>query len=105
RHLRGLTHLQLHLTDMGDEGCDEIVHSGALRRLKVLDLAHGAITDRGAAILAASADLRNLEQLDVSSNQITAARVEALRQTGAKLQAGKQPQPGSEEYLYEGDWE
>ena len=48
RHLTGLTHLQLRLADFGDEGIDEIVASGLLKRLKVLDLRHGLVTDAGA---------------------------------------------------------
>src|SRR5262249_33565001 len=47
-HLRSLTHLQLRLTDFGDDGVEEVVASGALKRLRVLDLSNGCVTDRGA---------------------------------------------------------
>src|SRR5262249_29020215 len=51
RHLRSLTHLRLRLSDMGDAGCAEIVRSGILKRLKMLDLRHGCVTDDGARTL------------------------------------------------------
>src|SRR5215469_2037941 len=47
-HLKGLTHLHIYLSDSGDEGCAEIVRSGLLKRLKVLDLWSGRISDEGA---------------------------------------------------------
>ena len=75
---------------MGDEGCEEIVRSGAVKRLKTLDLMHGRISDRGAEILAGCPDLRNLELLDVSYNSLTKAGIATLRKAGvAKVVAGK----------------
>src|SRR5262249_16512386 len=50
-HFPNLTRLQLRLSSLGDEGCREIVASGILRRLKVLDLRHGRVTDAGARLL------------------------------------------------------
>ena len=47
-HLKSLTHLRLRLTDFGDKGVEEIVSSGMLKRLKVLDLKGGCVTDDGA---------------------------------------------------------
>jgi uncharacterized protein (TIGR02996 family) len=78
-HLRALTHLHLHRSDLGDVGCTEIVTSGILKRLKVLDLRHGEISDSGARILADCPDLRNLELLDVERNALTQAGIDALR--------------------------
>ena len=52
-HLAGLRLLQLRYCDAGDAGCEEIVSSGLLGRLDLLDLAHGIITDEGARRLAA----------------------------------------------------
>jgi hypothetical protein len=46
-HLKALTHLRLRLTDFGDLGASEIVNSGIMRRLKILDLRHGCMTDEG----------------------------------------------------------
>src|SRR5262249_23952259 len=68
RHLRALTHLQLRLNDMGDEGCGEFVRSGILKRLRRLDLTGGRVTDAGARILAACPDLRRLEHLSLANN-------------------------------------
>src|SRR5262249_7929232 len=59
-HLKSLTQLRLRLTDFGDKGADEIVASGILKRLKVLDLQGGSISDEGAKALAACPDLKNL---------------------------------------------
>src|SRR5207244_2385641 len=50
-HLSSLTHLQVHMTNFGDEGYRQIVESGALRRLKILDIAYGNMTDEGACLL------------------------------------------------------
>jgi uncharacterized protein (TIGR02996 family) len=107
-HLRSLTHLQVRLCDMGDEGCREIVDSGILKRLKRLDLRHGCITDDGARLLADCPDLRRLELLDVNRNGLTAAGIEALEATGIKVRCRNQLSPGElarSEYLEEGDFE
>jgi uncharacterized protein (TIGR02996 family) len=107
-HLRSLTHLRLRLTDAGDEGCEEIVQSGVLKRLKVLDLRHGCITDKGARLLARCPDLKNLELLDVGRNALTAKGAEALRATGVPLKADAQhtrSEVAERRYLYEGDCE
>ena len=37
---------------MGDKGVKEIVASGILARLKVLDLRHGCVSDKGAEMIA-----------------------------------------------------
>jgi uncharacterized protein (TIGR02996 family) len=110
RHLGNLTHLQLRLSDMGDRGCEEVVRSGVLRRLKVLDLRHGCITDEGARTLAACPDLRNLELLDVQRNRLMAAGVRALKGAGIWVRVENQQQPAegggyNGDYLYEGDVE
>jgi uncharacterized protein (TIGR02996 family) len=109
-HLKGLTHLRLRLSDMGDKGCREVVASGILRRLKVLDLRHGRITDEGARTLAESPDLKNLELLDLDNNCLTSAGISALRATGVRLSAKDQWQPSGDEvddqeYLFAGDIE
>jgi hypothetical protein len=100
-----LTHLQARMTTFGDEGCRRIVRSGALRRLKSLDLGHGSMTDEGARLLAASPDLQNLELLDVSRNAVTEEGVAALRATGVRVVAENQHEIDEEDYLYEVDFE
>jgi uncharacterized protein (TIGR02996 family) len=88
-HLKSLTHLQLRLSDMGDEGVREIVSSGILKRLKWLDLRHGRITDEGAALFAACPDAKNLERLDLSRNGVTSSGLRALRKAGVSAVADK----------------
>ena len=108
-HLTSLTHLRLRLTDFGDRGAKEIVESGILKRLKVLDLRHGCVTNEGARLLAACPDLRNLERLDLSRNALTDAGIAALRGTKVPAELARQHDPTGEdehpEYLYEGDYE
>jgi hypothetical protein len=108
-HLPNLTHLRLRLTDFGDRGAKEIVESGILKRLKVLDLRHGCMTDEGAGLLAACQDLRKLEQLDLSRNALTDAGMALLRATKVPVELAHQHAPTGEDdnphYLYEGDYE
>lgn len=104
-HLPSLTHLQVRMTTFGDEGCRTIIQSGALRRLKALDLGYGNMTDAGARLLAACSDLKNLEVLDVSRNALTARGLTALRAAGIRVVADNQHAPDEEEYLYEVDFE
>jgi uncharacterized protein (TIGR02996 family) len=92
-HLKGLTHLELHRTDLGDAGCAAIVQSGLLRRLKVLNLSDGCITDAGAGILAACPDLKNLQRLDLSNNALTDDGMAILRAAGVALTADDQFSP------------
>src|SRR5439155_25677016 len=70
-NLPNLTHLRLRLSNVGDQGCREIVASGILKRLKVLDLRHGCVTDEGARTLAECPDVKNLEWLDLDRNGLT----------------------------------
>jgi uncharacterized protein (TIGR02996 family) len=104
-NLPNLTHLQVHMTTFGDEGCRPIIQSGALRRLKVLDIGYGNMTDEGARLLAACPDLKNLERLDMSRNALTDEGIAALQATGVRFAAGEQHGPGEEDYLFEVDFE
>jgi uncharacterized protein (TIGR02996 family) len=110
-HLKSLTHLELRLSDFGDEGIREVVGSGILKRLKVLDLRHGCVTDAGARLLAGCPDLHNLELLDLSRNALNAKGMKALRDTGIPVELGDQhsggPGAGSrdDEYVYGDDME
>jgi hypothetical protein len=110
-----LTHLQLRLSDFGDEGCNEIVASGVLNRLQLLDLYGGRITDKGAVALARWPDLRRLEWLNLDRNRIGPKGVEVLTASGVKFTAVEQwgnrgndddPHDWDEDsYLSDGDWE
>ena len=99
---------------MGDEGCRDIVASGVLKRLKMLDLRHGCITDEGTAVLADCPDLRNLEWLDLDRNGLSADGVERLKRLGIPLRIDSQQTQAelhpteeyrSPQYLYEGEFE
>jgi Ran GTPase-activating protein (RanGAP) involved in mRNA processing and transport len=72
---------------------EDLIESGALRRLKVLDLRHGYVTDNGARALAACRDSRRLELLDLTNNRLTARGVGALRRAGVKVRADRQQKP------------
>jgi uncharacterized protein (TIGR02996 family) len=104
-HLKSLTNLHLHGSDLGDEGCQDIVESGILRRLKVLDLRHGCIHDDGARLLAACPDLRNLELLNLESNELTEEGQAVLRRLGINVRCEIQNTVGENSYLYSGDME
>jgi uncharacterized protein (TIGR02996 family) len=106
RHLPSLTHLQVHMTTFGDEGCRAIVRSGILRRLRSLDLGYGNMTDAGAQILAECPDLKDFDLLDVSRNGLTEQGIAALRTVGIRcLVADDQHDLGEDDYLYEVDFE
>jgi uncharacterized protein (TIGR02996 family) len=103
-HLKSLTHLHLHASDLGDEGVRDIIDSGILKRLKVLDLRHGCIQDHGARLLAACPDVRNLELLDLTWNALEQETADALEEEGSSIVSGDQyDEP--EAYHYSGDME
>jgi uncharacterized protein (TIGR02996 family) len=107
-HLKNLTHLQLRLSDAGDDGVREIIASGILNRLKWLDLRHGCISDAGANLFAACSDAKKLERLDLSYNGVTAPGLAALRAAGVNAVANHtltQTELDSREYLRQGDFE
>ena len=111
-HMKALTHLRLRLTDFGDAGAKEIVESGILKRLKVLDLQGGRITDEGARLLADCPDLKHLDYLNLSRNALTQAGEQTIVATGVKSDVSSQHTLASEdfggdypEYLFEGDIE
>jgi uncharacterized protein (TIGR02996 family) len=107
-HLGNLTHLRLRLSDLGDEGIREIIASGILKRLKVLDLRHGCVTDAGARLLADCPDVRRLERLDLDRNGLTRAGVRLLKGLGISVRANDQQTPDELEervFFTEGDVE
>jgi uncharacterized protein (TIGR02996 family) len=110
-NLPSLTHLRLRLSDMGDKGVAEIISSGILKRLKVLDLRHGCVTDAGAQALAKCPDARSLEMLDLDRNSLTEVGTKALEKAGIPFSARQQWEDEEEEnsegmgYLYQGDIE
>jgi uncharacterized protein (TIGR02996 family) len=105
RHFPALRNLHLHASDLGDPGCVEIVKSGILKRLKVLDLRHGCIGDEGARALARCKDVRRLELLSLADNELTEAGCELLRGLGINVRLDNQHDPGSNQYLWSGDME
>jgi uncharacterized protein (TIGR02996 family) len=111
RNLPKLSHLTLRYTTVGDEGIAEIISSGLIRRLKVLDLLGGCVTDDGARMLAACPEVKSLERLNLDTNALTADSVSRLRAAGANLTAEGQhaevPPFGDQlpEYLFYADIE
>ena len=105
-HLGSLTHLQLRCCDGGDATVEDVVASGVLKRLRVLDLRHGNVTDAGARTLAACPDARGLE-LDLTNNRLTGRGVGALRRAGIAVRADRQQKrPYRRDHiLYYGDSE
>jgi uncharacterized protein (TIGR02996 family) len=104
-HLPSLINLHLHGCDLGDEGCVDIVESGILKRLKVLDLRHGCITDEGARTLAACPDIKRLELLSLENNELTDVGRELLNGIGIPVRCTSQNEPGEDQYLWSGDME
>ncbi len=104
-HFPALRKLLLRASDLGDKGCKQIVKSGILKRLTVLDLRHGCITDAGARTLAECPDVRNLELLNLADNQISEEGVALLGGLGINVGLESQHEVGSDEYLYSGDME
>jgi hypothetical protein len=104
-HLSSLKHLHLRGSDLGDEGCAEVVRSGVLKRLEVLDLRFGRVTDAGARALAECPDVRRLRLLSLEDNELTDAGQALLKGLGIDVRCEHQFEVGSEEYLYSGDME
>jgi uncharacterized protein (TIGR02996 family) len=104
-HFPALRHLHLHASDLGDEGCDEIVSSGILGRLETLDLGYGCIQDEGASILAACPDIRRLKYLSLENNELTYPGRAFLHELGIEVHCNNQYFPGSDDFLGTGDME
>ena len=106
-----LTHLALRFSDFGDEGVKELIDSGMLKRLTVLDLHGGCVTDEGAKLLAANPDAKKLERLNLDTNALSSQGVKELKKAGIKAITKNQhnyvPPFGDElpEYLYYADIE
>jgi uncharacterized protein (TIGR02996 family) len=108
KHLTALADLTFNLWDGGDAAADALVETGLLFRLERLDLRLGNLTDAGAHTLAGTLDARphRLRFLDLSSNAVTRAGLDALRATGVEVVCARSYAPGSTDYLAcEGDIE
>jgi uncharacterized protein (TIGR02996 family) len=108
KHLKKLTHLQLRLSAMGDDGIREFIASGILKQLKWLDLQHGCVTDEGARLLAACEDAKRLERIDLSRNAVSKKGLSALRKAGVNAVANSpltEQEVEERHYLREGDFE
>ena len=103
-HLPGLTHLQVHMTNFGDEGARGIIESGILRRLETLDIGYGNMTDDGRSPAGGMSRPEALQLLDVSRNALTVAGIAAL-EDGIRVVANEQHAVDETDYLYEGDLE
>jgi uncharacterized protein (TIGR02996 family) len=103
-HFPALRHLHLHASDLGDEGCADIIDSGILKRLETLDLRHGRISDAGARLLADCPDIKRLKYLSLADNELRETRP-LLEGLGIEVRFGSQNAPDSNEYLWSGDME
>jgi uncharacterized protein (TIGR02996 family) len=106
-YLRSLTHLQLRMCDGGDDTIRDVIKSGILKRLKMLDLRHGRVTDEGAQLLADCPEARHLDSLDLIGNRLTVTGIEALQSAGIRVRTDRQQHApyDEEDYLYYGDSE
>jgi uncharacterized protein (TIGR02996 family) len=106
-YLPSLTHLQLRCCNGGDAMVQDIVSSGILKRLEMLDLRHGFITDQGAKWLAECPDTRNLKLVDLVNNRLTATGIAQLQSAGVPIRAERQQgEPyGDDAVTYCGDTE
>lgn len=106
---QGLTHLQLRLTDVGNDLLRELVAGGWFARLKVLDLYGGRIDDAGAELLLGCRDARRLESLELSYNYLSPTALKELKYAGVPVQSSAQCGEGRSdnpyEHLVQGDWE
>ncbi len=91
--LPGLAELTVNLFIHAIAGCEEIVRCGILKRLEVLDLSHGSLSDEAAQVLAGCPDLARLKKLVVTGNRLTRAGLQALRRTGAPVESRRQFRP------------
>ncbi len=103
-HLKSLTHLHLHGSDLGDEGVAGLIASGILKRLKVLDLRFGCIRDDGARLLAQCPDVKGLELLQLEYNQLSEEAEEFLGDVGIPVSCAAQYED-EDAYLMSGDME
>ncbi len=85
--LKSLTHLQLRLSNMGDDGATAIIASGILKRLGWLDLRNGTMTDHAARTFAECAATKELRRLDLSRNAVTQAGLNMLTRAGVNAVA------------------
>jgi hypothetical protein len=106
-NLPALAHLRFQRSSAGDEGVRVLIDSGLLRRLEMLDLAMGTITDAGANLLA-GADLGRLQVLDVSANELSPAGQQRLRTALGKkltLRMSSQGDGADMDWRYDGEME
>jgi hypothetical protein len=85
---QGLTHLELELTRLGDEGVRTLAQSDALGELTSLGLLHNEIGDEGAIVLAQSSALPALTSLNLRGNKLGhagRAALQALTRRGCQV--------------------
>jgi uncharacterized protein (TIGR02996 family) len=108
KHLTALADLTFKMWDGADAAADALVETGLLFRLERLDLTLGNLSDDGARTLAGGLASRphRLRFLDLSSNAVTPAGLDAFRATGVEVVCTGSHAPGSDDYLAcEGDVE
>ena len=105
--MKNLKHLQFKASEIGNAGVEELIKSGLLGRLKVLDLTYGCINDEGAEMLANAPETKNLDQLILDGNGLSNAGIRAIRKSGVNVKAEQQlsisDDDDYQEYLGYGD--
>lgn len=66
----------------GDVIADELIRSGLISKLRLLNLSHCHVTDDGAVSLAACPDVRRLKSLSLDDNLLSPIGLEALAAVG-----------------------
>jgi uncharacterized protein (TIGR02996 family) len=89
----GLRDLHISFCPEGTELCRQVVRSGLLKRLDVLNLSANDLHQDGAEVLAACPDLPRLKSLVLNFNGLDAGSLRLLRETGVTLTA-----------RHQGDW-
>ncbi|MBI1311178.1 hypothetical protein GC176_07710 [bacterium] len=78
------------LTEPVNASCDYLHEWGLLEKLKHIDLSYGRISDKGAQTLAADRNIKKLDSLDLSGNQITEEGLAPILKTFPKVQVDDQ---------------
>jgi uncharacterized protein (TIGR02996 family) len=78
------------LTEPVNASCDYLHEWGLLEKLKHIDLSYGRISDKGAQTLAADRNIKKLDTLDLSGNQITEEGLAPILKSFPKVQVDDQ---------------
>ncbi|MEN0065287.1 MAG: TIGR02996 domain-containing protein [Myxococcota bacterium] len=105
-HLQAIGQLSLWQSSAGDAGVAELLRSGMLARLHILNLSYGTITDEGARMIAESEAPKTLQSLTLTQNRLTPDGIALVEGCGiGHVVAQNQRDEDNIWYLYHGDIE